>query len=185
MSSEYGSGHEESVQACWQRYCTGDNDAMGVLYELLHARLTLYCYGWMKDQALAENMASESFVRLLNTSKHTEIDHVEGWLFRVARNLCLNQLNQQANRRSIWEQIGQRFATIKAPEALDQLASQDWRDRMEQWFSKEDQLIWQLHEEGYTNEEIAVKTGLQAKTVANRKSIIRNELRDKIRQYGS
>ena len=185
MSSQDGPKHQESVQACWQRYCAGDNDAMGALYELLHGRLTLYCYGWMKDQALAENMASESFVRLLSQARQAEIDTVEAWLFRVARNLCLNQLNQQTNRRSIWEQIGKRFATIKAPEALDQLASQDWQERTQQWFSTEDQDIWRLHEEGYTNEEIATKLGLRAKTVANRKSMIRNELRDKIRQYGS
>lgn len=184
MSGNTGHKPQDALRKLWERYCAGDNEAMGMLYEQLHARLTLFCLGWLKDRELAENIASESFVRLLNMANKAEIASVEAWLFTVSKNLCKNHLTQQQNRRGIWEQIRDRFASSHRPEATDTLSSEDWTRRMKEWFEPNDCHLWQLHEQGYSNEEIAARLQMTEKTVANRKSMIRKSLREKIRHYG-
>lgn len=184
MSGNTGNKPQDMLRDLWERYCAGDNEAMGMLYEQLHARITLFCLGWLKDRELAENIASESFVRLLNMANKAEIASVEAWLFTVSKNLCKNHLSQQSNRRGIWEQICDRFASVNRPEAIDQLAAADWDRRMQEWFGPLDCQVWQLHEQGYSNEEIAAKLQMTEKTVANRKSMIRKSLREKIRHHG-
>ena len=85
----------------WSRYVKGDKDALGEIYDSYYHRLASFCAGWLRDLQLAENAASETFLKLLEHKNPGEIDDFESWIFAVARNNCNTNVTRTARRNQI------------------------------------------------------------------------------------
>jgi RNA polymerase sigma factor (sigma-70 family) len=168
----------------WERYVQGDKAAFGELYTFYHKSLTAFCLGRLKSRELAENAASETLVKLLQYPKPSEIENFESWLFTVAKNECHTQWATTERRRVLLEnnyevkhdhkpEVEQKFSI----ENIDQII----RDNLEEM----DYKIWQLYQQGYDNGEVAEILGLHEKTVANRKSAARSQLKLILKKYSS
>ena len=68
------------------------------LYELYSREIFLYLYSMCHDRATAEDLMQESFLRAI-LSLPEEHTNVRAWLYRVARNLLIDQL--RAGRYSL------------------------------------------------------------------------------------
>lgn len=87
----------------FERFLGGDNNAYTVLYHRYSARVMGYVQSLvgMGNQA-ADDIFQEAFIRLYrerNRTKQVEnspLRNVGGWLFRVARNLSLNQIRSES-----------------------------------------------------------------------------------------
>ncbi len=81
----------------------GDQDAFAKLYEANVERVYRYLLGRMGQQADAEDVTAEVFIRAMNaldTYKPQGVPFV-GWLLRIAHNQAVNYFRKQARRREL------------------------------------------------------------------------------------
>ena len=83
----------------FRRFCEGRDSAFTVLYERYRERLLGYIHSLLGiGNAVADDVFQECFLRLFRerercrSGEGATIANVGGWLFRVARNLSLNQI---------------------------------------------------------------------------------------------
>jgi RNA polymerase sigma factor (sigma-70 family) len=60
---------------------------------------------FLKDQDEAYDIVQETFIRAIREQRIFNIDfRIKAWLFRVAKNLCLNQIRNKSRRAAILKQ---------------------------------------------------------------------------------
>ena len=73
----------------------GDSSALGGLYELYGERIFRYTYRMLGNRSDAEDATAETFLRVLRRASELRADGAfRTWLFRIARNLCIDKLRQ-------------------------------------------------------------------------------------------
>lgn len=73
----------------------GDSSALGGLYELYGERIFRYTYRMLGNRSDAEDATAETFLRVLRRRQELRADGAfRTWLFRIARNLCIDRLRQ-------------------------------------------------------------------------------------------
>jgi len=172
-----------SSSLLWKQYQSGDRQAFGQLYRAYHPRLTLYCLGLLKDKSLAEDAASETLQKMLQHSDPSEIREFEKWIFTVAKNSCLNLLNKHNRQREIRQEMTPLLKTVNRAEGEDALREQQLMTMRKETLSEAELNIWDMHEAGYNNREIAGELKMVEKTVANLKSSARNKLRTLVKKW--
>lgn len=73
----------------------GDPKALGGLYELYGEKIFRYTYRMLGHRTDAEDATAETFLRVLRRSSELRADGAfRTWLFRIARNLCIDKMRQ-------------------------------------------------------------------------------------------
>lgn len=73
----------------------GDPQALGGLYEMYGERIFRYTFRMLGNRTDAEDATAETFLRVLRRSAELRADGAfRTWLFRIARNLCIDKLRQ-------------------------------------------------------------------------------------------
>jgi RNA polymerase sigma-70 factor (ECF subfamily) len=73
----------------------GDQTALGGIYELYGERIFRYTYRMLGNRSDAEDATAETFLRVLRRAAELRADGAfRTWLFRIARNLCIDKLRQ-------------------------------------------------------------------------------------------
>lgn len=73
----------------------GDPAAMAAIYELYGERVFRYTLRMLNNRADAEDATAETFLRVIRRSGDLRADGAfNTWLFRIARNLCIDKLRQ-------------------------------------------------------------------------------------------
>jgi RNA polymerase sigma-70 factor, ECF subfamily len=73
----------------------GDPAALGGLYEMYGERIFRYTYRMLGNRTDAEDATAETFLRVLRRSAELRADGAfRTWLFRIARNLCIDKMRQ-------------------------------------------------------------------------------------------
>lgn len=119
------------------------------------------------DTSEAEDVAQEAMLRLWRTADRIEVgaNGVRGWLFRVARNLCIDR--QRANRRlRVVEEVPEE---IDPPRQLDGLEAADVSARVEQAMQelpeRQRAALLLFHHEGLSLVEIGNEMGVSSEAV--------------------
>ena len=74
----------------------GDYVGYNKLFERYYVRLCRYVYTLLENTEDAEDVVQELFLRLWKNRKQIEIrENVEGYLFRMAKHLALNELRSK------------------------------------------------------------------------------------------
>lgn len=80
----------------------------------------------------AQDIAQESFLRLCQSDfGDISIGEVRYWLFRVARNLALNEINKNKTRLKLWERIRNFFYEHQTHPAESLIADENRKIVME------------------------------------------------------
>jgi RNA polymerase sigma-70 factor (family 1) len=80
----------------------GEEKAFHALYQLHYRALCYFCDRMVKDKAEAEDIAEETFLKLLNKKKDFDnLRDIKSFLFTAARNACIDVL-----RKKKWKNIG-------------------------------------------------------------------------------
>lgn len=91
-----------SDPVCVQRVLIGDEEAFEVLVHRYQASLSRLIYSFVKDSFLTEDILQEVFIQLyLSLSRIRNYTTLRPWLFRVARNRCLDKLRARVQLLSI------------------------------------------------------------------------------------
>src|SRR6266852_5652384 len=73
----------------------GDPHALGAIYEIYGERIFRYTFRMLGNRTDAEDATAETFLRVLRRSNELRADGAfRTWLFRIARNLCIDKLRQ-------------------------------------------------------------------------------------------
>ncbi|MEQ9009186.1 MAG: sigma-70 family RNA polymerase sigma factor, partial [Ekhidna sp.] len=149
----------------------------GELYAHYHKSLIAFCLGKVGSLPQAENVASDTLIKLLQHEKPEEIENFESWLFSVAKNECLTYLSK-TNRRKKLLDANYQVINNHLPEVEILFSMENMDQIIRSTLVEKDYQIWQLHQQGYDNQEIAEIVGATEKTVANRKSAARAKLKE-------
>lgn len=93
-----------------------DDAALGELYDRYEARIFSYIYRRTGDEAVAEDLTAQVFVKMLQAIRERRAWHssFSGWLYRIAHNVVIDQYRQR-----------ERHAQIGLDEAPDLVAEDD------------------------------------------------------------
>ena len=97
-------------------------------YEEQYDKIYRYCYFRVRNEAIAEDITQETFLRFLENDTYQEKGYALHYLYTIARNLCVDEHRKQVEAplikevkgeslEDIWiEQISVRFALEKLTE---------------------------------------------------------------------
>ena len=114
------------------RFLDGEQASFTVLYHRYAARVNGYIRSLVGTQNLAaDDVFQETFLRLYRERRRdgaTPVSNVGGWLFRVARNLSLNQIRSEGYLTDLPEGYGndlvttpkEAFPNLFGPEVSDE-----------------------------------------------------------------
>ncbi len=81
-------------------------EALGTLFARHHRSVYALCYRMTGDTAVADDLAQESFLRLLRYKENFDGRSLfTTWLYRVVRNLCLDHLSRRKRERRMQERL--------------------------------------------------------------------------------
>ena len=135
-----------------------NQDAFAVFYSRTNRSLWAYLFRTSGRRDVADDLLQESYCRFL-AAKLPEMDVAESrsYLFRIATNLL----------RDLWRR-GDLAETVNAAEPScedDPETRTDVRRAFARLSTRERQLLWLAHVEGFDHREIARLTGLRAASV--------------------
>jgi RNA polymerase sigma-70 factor (ECF subfamily) len=91
--------HEDSDIQLMLRFKEGDQNAFRELYDRHKKRVIHYCFRFCGNRTVAEDMAQETFLRVLKGARRYEPGaRFNTWLFKIAANVCLNELRRPVHR---------------------------------------------------------------------------------------
>jgi RNA polymerase sigma-70 factor (ECF subfamily) len=104
-----------------RRVADGDNSALAGLFDRYKSRLFAFLYHLMGDRGAAEDLVSETFLRVyLARARYRAGTAFLPWLFTIARNLALGELRH----RSVVLRAQQRLAEDASMKQTEWLAEQ-------------------------------------------------------------
>ncbi|HEX5732491.1 MAG TPA: sigma-70 family RNA polymerase sigma factor [Blastocatellia bacterium] len=85
-----------------------DNEEFAVIFNEVYPNLCRFLECLLGGEAAAQDIAQESFMRL-HRADGVPADEARFWLYRVARNLALNELNKRQTRTRLIEKVADVF----------------------------------------------------------------------------
>lgn len=84
------------------RFQSGDQRAFQNLFDGYKKRVINYCYRYCGHRAIAEELAQETFLRVLKGARRYQPKaRFSTWLFKIATNVCLNEMRRAAHRQQM------------------------------------------------------------------------------------
>jgi RNA polymerase sigma factor (sigma-70 family) len=134
------------------------------LFQRLYPSLFRYLHRLTGDADLADDVAQESFVRLLSQSIPAE--ETRPWLFTVATNLVRDGVRKTGRRERLITTAPVLHATIAAPDAQLEQSERisGVRAALAQLPARDQQLLL-MREEGFKYDEMAQAVGVAASSI--------------------
>lgn len=105
-------------EALSRRVMQGDEAALAELVARYHSAIYGYLYRYTGDPALADDLAQETFIRLV-TQRTAPPTHFRAWLYTVATNLARDHFRSAAYRREQALELDDRARQSAEPPALE------------------------------------------------------------------
>jgi RNA polymerase sigma-70 factor (ECF subfamily) len=166
----------------------GESDAVTAAFELYHAELYSFLRRSTRDEAAAEDLLQEAFLRLTKeVDAGRTPDHLRGWLYRVASNLAISRGRRRVTALDWMSRYGRRAAeeTFDSPET-DILARErsSALDAAMATLPAETRTALLLSADGFTGEEIAEAIGRSHGATRTLLSRARVQVRFELEQRG-
>ena len=163
----------KTEQSLWNRFVHGENDALGELYSEFFEPLVFVSFYLVKDNNVARDIVGDLFVFLLavevkdRKTKWLEVNSVKSYLSVAVRNKSIDYLRKTKLHVSKIDALDAPITMEENPFFAESLML----------LREEEKEVFQMHLDGYKNEEIAQKQQLTEKTVRNKLSLTRKKMR--------
>ena len=146
---------------------SGDREGFMRLYDHFMPRICLYLRGLGSAEGVAEDLAQESMLRLWQHARDYDPARsaVGTWLFRIARNLRIDQLRRDSHRGSTMEEVRPEDLATDAPGAEAHADHVELRRRIDALTPVQARLIRMSYFEAKSHQEIATELGMPLGTV--------------------
>jgi RNA polymerase sigma-70 factor (ECF subfamily) len=176
---------EEDTGCLLAALARGREEAVAFLFDTRARALWFYCAAILKNEALAEDVVQETFVRLWERREpFPDLLAVHAFLYRVGRNLSLDHLKhqhvQQKHDLAASRELSEDFLDEKLME--EELLAELYR-AIEQ-LPAECVRVFKLSLAGIANQEIADRLSISIHTVKTQKQRALNALRERFRPAG-
>lgn len=172
-----------SDEALRERLLRGDLRAFDALYDR-HARpLHGFIRRMLGDAHEAEDVLHEAFVAMLRERGRDEVVSLRAWLYRVARNLCLNRLRARRRGERALAAEAADLADRSAPSAEERYEDRESARRLRAAVARlPDALaeLYALRAGGMSQEEIGAVLGVPVGTVKSRTHEMVTRLREEM-----
>lgn len=89
-------------EALMEALAGGDHRAFEELLSRYETPVLTFCYAFMRHRDAAEDMAQETFLRVFRNARHYKpIAKFTTWLYKIAANLCINELKKRDLRKAV------------------------------------------------------------------------------------
>lgn len=110
-----------------QRIAAGDREAFSTVVEMYMADVFRLSYSILRDQAMAEDMAQETFSRLwTKAAQWNPSGRIKSWLLRIAHNLCIDEIRGRKDYHP--DDVSEMAIPDSAPSALELYAKRQSGD---------------------------------------------------------
>ncbi|MBC8356737.1 MAG: RNA polymerase sigma factor [Planctomycetes bacterium] len=166
-----------------------DRIAFGELFDHFYSPIFAYCSRRLVVRAVAEDVASEVFLKVaarIREFSGTCVEDFRRWLFRIATNEINAHLRQSIRRRELLEaaaQMGKINSSASAPLLADE-SPVDWQEVYEalgELTDREQSIISLRFFAGLKHEQIADVLEVKAGTIRVALSRALDKLRDRLR----
>lgn len=116
----------------------------------------------------AMDVAQDTFIKMMKRLKHqkTPIENTRAWLYKVAGNLCLNEISKNRMRQERQMLNEAEYMESSTPEAT--LIENEQRNRVRQAISELEpvqQMLVMMYNDGLSYREMAKATGIKEPSV--------------------
>jgi RNA polymerase sigma-70 factor (ECF subfamily) len=116
----------------------------------------------------AQDIAQDTFLKMMDRLNHREepIENPRAWLYKVAGNLCLNELSKNTLHRDREQVLEINRTENSTPE--DRLIENEKQDRVRKEIAKlkpEQQMLIMMYNDGLSYREMAEATGIKEQSV--------------------
>jgi RNA polymerase sigma-70 factor (ECF subfamily) len=157
----------------------GDESAQRTLVINYQRRIAGFIYAIIGHGDAVEDLAQSVFIKMIRAlGRLNDVSQFEAWLFRLARNTCIDHLRRQKLRR-IFTPFAAEHENIPEPAgAVDSEELDALRHALQQLPAK-DRALLALAQEGRSQVEMAAATGTSVMAVKARL----HRAREKLRQF--
>lgn len=165
-----------------------------IIYKRFYRKAFLFAKSYVHDDLVAEDLASEAFLKLLEQLRRQEIIHPGTFLLTLLKNKALDflkhesikekALNDMKNIRR--EELDLRISLLEAcdPQDIYSIEIQEIIKNTLVQFPEQTRFIFELSRfDNYSNKEIAEKLNLSVKTIEYHVSKVLKELRISLKDY--
>jgi RNA polymerase sigma-70 factor (ECF subfamily) len=152
-----------------------------VLYQQFEKKLHRYATRLVHDSHKAEDLVQETFIRAMGHIEllgQLEPHQRQAWLYRVLKNLFIDEQRAQQREQFLMEQLSQQAQLMEQlrlnSHPMLQVLLQDLFDQIPERYRE---LLHKYYVLGMTNKEIADELGIPAATVRSRLHIALKKLR--------
>lgn len=188
IESKKGIGHSGQSQALqseestsFMNFLNGDDNAAMYFFRAYNRKIFLYCAKLVNNAHIAEDITQEVWERIikLRNQSQPEIANPGGFMFTIARNLCLNHIKLRKHTISI-----ESISEFDIPHEY-QPGSTDMEELVNSSldtlkFEDKELLVLNMFC-GYRFDEIAEMMGMSPNAIWTRASRARAQLRDKVK----
>jgi len=172
----------------------GDSTIMNWLFQNYYTGLCTYANRFTKNKSISEEIVQQSFFKLWEKKSTVQInDTVIGYLFRIVRNNCLNQIKHQQiinryNEKYI-ETLNQTedLLNISQENGLSIYIAKELEDKITRAIENLPvhcrEIFKMSRFEGLKHQEIAEKQGITINTVQKQISIALSKLKTELSAY--
>ena len=167
-----------------QRIGRGDNRAYRTMVERYLNRITVFAQRLLTNTAEAEDVAQETFLRLWTHAAHwTPQAQPKTWLYRVARNLCIDQLRK---RQATEDSVDQQSNTDRPSNLLlRKVAAQKVEQALSALPERQRAAITLVHYEGMAAAEACEIMELSVEALESLLARGRRTLREQLRELAA
>ena len=155
-------------------------DDLDRLFRCYHAQIVRYLTRRLGDRDLADELASETFVRAMRyLGEHGSVSSERSWLFAVATNLVRDEARRDIRQRRHLELLRAEGAgQVQEPEptSLERMQEAALARRAVDALAERDRVALLMKEEGLDYHEIATALGLSVGSVGTTLSRARRRL---------
>lgn len=94
-------------------YADGNKEWLGILLERYTLLLFGVCMKYLKEEDTAKDTVQQVFLKALSEIPKYKIENIGGWLYRVAKNMCLSLLRD----KKVWSEP-ERLEQLEQPEEV-------------------------------------------------------------------
>ncbi|MES2789659.1 MAG: sigma-70 family RNA polymerase sigma factor [Planctomycetota bacterium] len=176
---------------------TGESRAFDMLVERYQGQLLGFFFRNTRDRQLSEDLTQETFLRLHNQSwDFLPVGKFRGWLYRLARNLLIDNVRRQSHDALIKAVTGKQEDEEDGLARLtEEILSPDSHADIREMAAIVDELLRQLPEEqrltfllhhygGLTLAEVADAMEANVPTTKSRLRLAREKLQERLRARG-
>jgi RNA polymerase sigma-70 factor (ECF subfamily) len=93
---------QQSDEALMGRVARGGQDAFEILLDRYGDAVVTFCYAFLRNREAAEDIGQETFLRVYRSAaRYKPLAKFTTWLYRIAANLCINELKKGKLRRAL------------------------------------------------------------------------------------